>query len=253
MSTKHNERSTRHLEFPISKPGGSEDQTFVGVAKRDSNLFPIHGTVFNDGAAAFTLTPMHSTDNEVVNPYGPLTVRVDGAAVTSIVVNIGGIETFIIERMVPVSAVGSVLLTAQPTDTETVTIDDGAAAAVVFEFDANATATGTSVLIGATLAATVTNLIAAINADAFTVVAVLLADGLTVGLYNTVTGTAGNVTITEAGADITVTGMAGGAAATTGIDVLDFLRFQATDGGYGRLVLGYQNGELVRRDRIAVP
>jgi len=125
--------------------------------------------------------------------------------------------------------------------------------ALIFEFDDNASVTGsnTTVTFGATIATAEAALLAAINASALTLVAVMLGDG-SIGLYNTVLSTAGNVTITEAGAAITVTGMAGGAAGTTSVDVQDYIRFQATDGGYGRLSLSHQQGELVRRDKVAV-
>lgn len=53
----------------------------------------------------------------------------------------------------------------QPNDTDTVTIDDGNSTPVVFEFDSNSTFTGgrTQVVIGATAAATLRNLRAAIQ------------------------------------------------------------------------------------------
>ncbi len=112
-----------------------------------------------------------------------------------------------------VAATGSISLTDNPADTETITISDGTTS-VVFEFDTDAEATITPgnirVVVGATAAATMVNLIAAINANAFGVTAaptVPASAGCT--LVNDTAGTTGNVAITDT-TDATVVGMTGG-------------------------------------------
>ena len=118
-----------------------------------------------------------------------------------------------------VAATGTINFTAttNPLDGETITISDGTTS-LVFEFDDDASFTGdVGVVIGATAAATLLNLINAINNAAFT----MDAQDATVtipelDLTNLTPGVAGNVAITETGAAIGVTGMSGGAAAIPG-------------------------------------
>lgn len=110
---------------------------------------------------------------------------------------------------------------AQPTDGDTITIDDGVvAAAVVFEFDDDGsyTAGRTPVLIGATAAATMANLMAAINASVLTIDATDATETIPeCTLTNTTAGVAGNVAVTTSNAtDITVSGMTDGADAIAG-------------------------------------
>lgn len=108
---------------------------------------------------------------------------------------------------------------ANPADTETVTIYDGTNT-VIFEFDSGGGITGdVAVVIGATAAATMTNLINAINASILEVTAT----DTTVGDPNcTVTqnqpGAAGNSsTIAEAAAAITVDATFGGGSDGTAV------------------------------------
>jgi len=118
-----------------------------------------------------------------------------------------------------VAATGSVVLTADPVDTDTVTIGDGATS-VTFEYDNNASVTGGNVLVTIAAADTTTttaNLQAAIAGSALTITAV--ASTNTCSLTHNTAGIAGNVTITEvdAGGAITLAGMSGGAAAVSGV------------------------------------
>lgn len=192
------------------------------------------------------------------------------------------------------ASTGTVTLSGQPTDGNTVVIDDGPNAAVTFEFDNNGSVTPTNtlrqVVIGATLAETMANLVAAINAAP---VLNVIADptfkqgpgggaNSTVYLHNDNAGTAGNVTITSVGAVITSTGMSGGMGAAKNIrvgaasvasvvvkprarviflieiaaaDVQDFYNFTVTPATgstpSGRITLAHYFGELYGRERIA--
>lgn len=118
------------------------------------------------------------------------------------------------------AATGTVVFAggAQPADGNTIVIGDGTVSKT-FEFDSNSAfgAGNIGVTIGGTAAATMTNLITAINNSPLNI----LAADTTVtvpraGLTNKTGGTAGNVTITATGVNITVTGMAGGTAAIAG-------------------------------------
>ena len=113
-----------------------------------------------------------------------------------------------------VKARGGILFAAQPNDTETITIGDGTIS-VTFEFDDNATFTDTQVVIGATLADTVTNLVTAIEASALAMTALdntlLLASSVL--LVHDATGVSGNVTVTTT-SSATVSGLSGGINAT---------------------------------------
>lgn len=138
------------------------------------------------------------------------------------VVVIGG-RTF--EYDSGVAATGTITVAAgNAADTETVTIGDGTTT-VVFEFDdglgGGVTGDNTAVLIGVDAATTMDALHAAINASALTITSTQhqTVPGTTdrLDLAADAVGTAGNVAITEATANVTVTGMSGGLAAGTAI------------------------------------
>jgi hypothetical protein len=105
-----------------------------------------------------------------------------------------------------------------------------------FEFDDDSSVTpgNIAVLIGATAAATMANLIIAINASAVQIVAVDAT--VTVpncALTNAVPGDAGNKTITETGANIGVSGMSGGTDAIPGSLVNVMTIYAASPGTWG--------------------
>ena len=112
--------------------------------------------------------------------------------------------------------------------------------AVTFEFDDDATigAGNIGVLIGATAAATLTNLINAINASALDMTAV---DGtITIPLLNLTHGTPGdqgNQTITEIAAAITVTGMTGGTDALPGAATTVMTLLASSPGTWGNDII----------------
>lgn len=119
-----------------------------------------------------------------------------------------------------VKAAGTVTFTASanPADGDNITIGDGTNSRT-FEFDSNGAITGgrVGVLIGTTAAATMSNFINALNNSILAVTAVDATVTVPVAnLTADTAGTAGNVTITKVGTNITVTGMAGGAAAVAG-------------------------------------
>jgi hypothetical protein len=96
---------------------------------------------------------------------------------------------------------GSILLMGQPTSGDYVTLDDGTNSEVTLTF-------GTDVTIGATVAATVTNLIAAVNAATLSITA--SADSTNTSnclLAHDDVDEEGNVDIEYEGANIQVTGM----------------------------------------------
>jgi hypothetical protein len=112
------------------------------------------------------------------------------------------------------AATGLVSLGGQPGDANIVVIGDGTRT-VTFEFDSaadpGAVETGhTRVKIGADAPATITALINAINASALDISAAETT-GDAAALTHETLGIIGNVPITKTGANITVTGMAGGA------------------------------------------
>lgn len=105
--------------------------------------------------------------------------------------------------------------------------------ATVFEFDSNSVfgSGNVGVLIGATAAATMTNLINAINASALDIAATDTTITIPrATLTHGTPGDQGNQTITETGANITVTGMSGGTDATPGA-VATVMEVEATSPG----------------------
>lgn len=112
-------------------------------------------------------------------------------------------------------AKASIQLTANPVDTNSVTITDGiVGSAVTFEFDSNASATpgNTSVVIGATAAASAANLASAINASVLQISVELIGTTIKLTHKKNGPGPAGvyNTPITKTGTAITVIGFAGG-------------------------------------------
>lgn len=108
----------------------------------------------------------------------------------------------------------------QPIDTETVTINDGVTARI-FEFDNNNTVTAgrISVAIGSTSAATMANLLVAVNNSNVATAVDASVSVPQINLTAKTGGTAANVTTTTSapsGSTLTVSGMAGGAAAIAG-------------------------------------
>lgn len=117
-------------------------------------------------------------------------------------------------------ATGYIQLAGLPADTNTVTIDDGSNPASVFEFDNTGAVTGgnVSVTIGATVQLTLEALATAINGvGAGLVVTAVGIDPVYKRVYlrHDNSGTDGNASITKSGTNISVSGMSGGAAATT--------------------------------------
>lgn len=110
-----------------------------------------------------------------------------------------------------VAATGSVTFTGVPVDGDSVTISDGTNS-VTFEFDNNTSATGTPISIGVDAAANATNLLTAVNSDAFGITATVGGTAEAVDLTNDSLGLAGNTTITETDTNgvITLVDMAGG-------------------------------------------
>lgn len=106
------------------------------------------------------------------------------------------------------------------TDAESFVLDDGVNPAITFEFDNDGSVVPTPTLIAinfvaAQTAATVaTNIAAAINGVGATLAITAVATGSVVALTNDATGVAGNVNIIN-NTVMDITGMAGGAAAST--------------------------------------
>lgn len=117
------------------------------------------------------------------------------------------------------SGVIAFLNAAQPADGDQVIINDGVNAAVTFEFDSNSSVTQTGtlrqVVIGANIAATIANLVSAINNPTPTLaVTAISGANSTVTLTNDAAGSSGNQALTKtAGANIALTGMTGGGVA----------------------------------------
>lgn len=133
--------------------------------------------------------------------------------------SVDGVKSFYIERVLlsqnsKAFAAGTVTFTgnSNPLDTETITIDDGFTP-VIFEFDNNSSITSGRVLvpIGGTAAITMTNLVNLINAHTRIQAGVdSLSAVAKANLTHSVPGSAYNLAIAETGANIAVTGMAGG-------------------------------------------
>jgi hypothetical protein len=112
--------------------------------------------------------------------------------------------------------------------------------AYTFEFDNNSSIGGGNigVLIGATAAITMANLIAAINNSALTITAVDTTVTVPQAtLTNDVAGLIGNQTITETGAQITVTGMSGGLDAIPGSSTNVMTVFAKSPGTWGNNII----------------
>lgn len=118
-----------------------------------------------------------------------------------------------------VAATGTIDFTGQPVDGDTLQLNDGVNPAVTFEFDSDASvvesATLRQVVIGGSTAATVTNLINAINSAPTLGITAAPGVGDQVLVTNDVPGAAGNQAIVDATTNVTVTGLAGGANAGT--------------------------------------
>lgn len=221
-------------------------------------------------------TPVRQrTPAELFNTFGP--TRTDDYGIASAAVQLRGGNQFSYMRIatssarqaaigVPgvtggspaVKATGTLTFSnsALPADGDVVVIDDGPTT-VTFEFDSNGAITtvggiavaidaNTSLPMATRVANTVQNLLAAINyrnsqitPSAFTVKASLTSTYV-IGLVNTTAGTAGNASITTTSSPITVAGMAGGAAAVTGVSNASVLtikgRYTGSYGNYIRVV-----------------
>lgn len=136
-----------------------------------------------------------------------------------------------------VAATGTIAIAAgNAADGNTITIEDGANTETVFEFDTGGvvTAGNVTVTIGASAAATMVNLISAINGVTtgltVTATATTPASG-SCTLANDTAGSDGNLSIEKTGANITVVGMAGGLEEGT----------RSTDlpANFGRLLAGF--------------
>lgn len=99
----------RHLQVPIGYPMGTAGSaTFVGGVKIANETTdpamgtvgnPIHGVVSNRGRTPFTLAIHQSTDNAAADPYAAINMRVNGAAVASVVVVPGARVVFSLETV----------------------------------------------------------------------------------------------------------------------------------------------------------
>lgn len=209
--------------------------------------------------------------------------------ISGLLVN-AGLSSFTFSLRTGKASTGSVSFLDQPADGNTVVMDDGPNAAVTFEFDNNASVTESNtlrrVVIGATLAQTIGNLLAAINAAPvldITAYAPVRGGNHTgsLRLRNDFPGTAGNVTVTAVGANIVVAGMTGGTGAVKNIrvdqasvasvvvaprmripfsieivaaDVQDFYNFvavPASGAALGEVTLSYWFGDLQHRNSFA--
>jgi hypothetical protein len=232
------------------------EQQVVGVVEKNDVRGVLSGLLENvDDAAPVVLTIAESDDNDQTDKYG-------GEIATGTITFDGG---------------------ANPSDTEQIAIDDGVTS-LVFEFDNNAAITGdVTVTIGGSAAATLAALKTAIEGTALDVTVEDTTGSGDPQLTLTVNtpSDASNNTITTTGANITVTGLAGGSDINDitfrsgGADVASltvqprgvgefviedakalkrFLRFRVdARERHVRLTLKYASGRLVRRDSIGVP
>jgi hypothetical protein len=115
------------------------------------------------------------------------------------------------------AARGKVAFLGQPADGDTVVVNDGVNPAVTFEFDSDAsvveTATLRQVIIGGDLSTTLSNLSAVVNLAPTLAITANVGPLNSVLLVNDVAGVAGNVALSEVGANIVVEGMTGGGGA----------------------------------------
>lgn len=167
----------------ISVSPGNPVATFVRNSLGSQYNVPI---LVSGGSAASMIVTGLSGGTATVNASGTLrfadsTNPIDG---TKFIVP-GSTETvFEIDGNSAFGAHCSILFSAQPADADTVVLNDGVNTAITFEFDSNNSVVQSSILkrvvIGATLAETLANLIASINAatgGSFTISAAsLLAD-----------------------------------------------------------------------------
>jgi hypothetical protein len=184
-----------------------------GVAQADVYL----GDVFYDPSWAKEDVQQRITEAVVAVFEASDGFRIRFAELYNAVRDVEGVSYFYIERIVfekldKPAATGTVELLGQPSETDTITISDGATTRT-FEFDTDDTVTpgNVDVNIGADALETLANLIDAINAnlsmrayrDVTTINPTAVLDNLT-------PGEGGNVVILKVGANIVVTGMAGG-------------------------------------------
>ena len=121
-----------------------------------------------------------------------------------------------------VAATGNVALSGIPTDGDQIMIDDGVNPAVTYEWQASSSITETDqyreVITGASATTAIAALINKINTDTpLLAITASAGSGDSADLVNDTAGAHGNVAMTEneAGAVITLTGMSGGADAST--------------------------------------
>lgn len=233
----------RVCQFAIGEQVGSAD-ILVGVAERIGApvVDSIQGLVENRGLTDFTFAL--NTGRAAIGKVGFIAAPNDGDTVTISDGTTSRIYEFdsngaVTGARIPVP-LGSTRLQAMrnlrsainatparglltfsttgPTDTQVVTIGDGFVVKT-FEFDSNATVTAGNISVdisSGTAAGIATALIAAINAVSnFGVTAYSGGSGV-VGLQNDLSGTVGNVAITETGSNLAITtNMTGGLAAPT--------------------------------------
>ena len=135
------------------------------------------------------------------------------AVTVSVTLKPSSFTTWLVMPAGTIAATGTVTLSGQPGDANIVVIGDGVST-VTFEFDSAADpgaveAGHTRVKIGVAASNTITALIDAINASALTIGAAE-GTGDSADLTHQTLGVIGNVAITKTGANIAVTGMAGG-------------------------------------------
>jgi len=216
--------------------------------------YPLLCVVENTGDAAFTLTVEGSGTNEALGAadnYDALQLRVAGAGVngaTGFAVPARARIPFLVEGLNETQATGNIDFGGALTDGDTITISDGIST-VTFEFDDDAIVDPNNTgFVGVGAPAQIAALIVVINASVLRIDAVAGAGDstdLTAQL-----GVGGNEAITdvEAGAVITVVGMAGGILAYA-----EYIRFTpSTVAARGAVSITHYPGELELRNRAGV-
>lgn len=155
--------------------------------------------------------------------------------------------------IVDAPAVGSIELTANPSDGETITVDDGVNPAVTFEFESGGGVGvgNVAVTIGIDSDVTTANLLTELQGAALDITSAL--DGSNpskINLTNDANGPTGNIPLTTTSGSVTLVGMAGGVLNLAGDANTGYIvGIEITNLTYYFVIWKIYNGVLVELDR----
>lgn len=108
MNTK--EHYPQIEQFEIGQSRDDDDRTLVGILKVSGGLDgdpsgpgnrtgPVFGLIENYGPNAFTFSVKQSSDNDITDAWAPISMRIDGATVATVLVAPKGKVVFVMETI----------------------------------------------------------------------------------------------------------------------------------------------------------